>query len=145
MSFERAGLISVRLAETRDYAAITDLHNADNEPHFQASSAQLQKSDATNLNGGRIVALQDGAVIGTAAFWLWTEVDAYRIGIHNAHQASGADAATQMMLISSAAPPTPSACSPRFAVTFSATLSTYRLGVQRSVSLVRGESRADEL
>ena len=78
MSFEREGLISVRLAETRDYAAIADLHNADNEPHFQASSAQLQKSDATNLNGGRIVALQDGAVIDTAAFWLWTEVDAYR-------------------------------------------------------------------
>ena len=58
----------------------------------------MQKSDAANLNGGRIVALQDGAVIGTAAFWLWTEVDAYRIGIHTAHNTSGADAATQLMI-----------------------------------------------
>jgi len=58
----------------------------------------LQKSDAANLNGGRIVALQDGAVIGTAAFWLWSEVNAYRINIHTAHQASGADAATQLMI-----------------------------------------------
>ena len=98
MSLESVGSLSVQLARAEDYPAIAALHNADNEPHFQATPAQLQQSDAANLNGGRIVALQDGAVIGTAAFWLWSEVEAYRIGIHTVQDAIGADAATQLLI-----------------------------------------------
>ena len=98
MSFERAALDSVRLAQAEDYPAIAALHNADNEPHFQASLAQLQQSDAKNVDGGRTVVIQDGRVVGTLAFWLWSEVDAYRIGIHTVQDASGADAATRLII-----------------------------------------------
>ena len=98
MSLESTGSISTRLARAKDYPAIAALHNADNEPHFQANAAHLRRLDAANLTGGRIVALQNGAVIGTAAFWLWSEVDAYRIAIHTVHEAIGANAATQLLI-----------------------------------------------
>ena len=97
MSAEHIGSIEVRLARAEDYPAIAALHNADNEPHFQASSEQLQKSDATNLNGGRMVALHNDAVIGMAVFWFWSEVNAYRIAIHTTRDAIGADAASQLL------------------------------------------------
>lgn len=98
MSLESTDFISVRLARAKDYPAIAALHNADNEPHFQANAAHLRRLDAANLTGGRIVALQAGAVIGTAAFWLWSEIEAYRIGLHTAHNAIGANAAMQLLI-----------------------------------------------
>ena len=98
MSLEHTDLISIQLARAEDYPAIAALHNADNEPHFQASLEQLQKSDAKNINGGRTVAIQNGRVVGTLEFWLWAEVEAYRIGLHTARDAIGANAATQLMV-----------------------------------------------
>ncbi len=98
MRLESTESISVRLARAEDYEAIAALHNADNEPHFQASLEQLQKSDTKNTSGGRTVAIQNGRVVGTLEFWLWAEVEAYRIGIHTVQGAIGANAATQLIV-----------------------------------------------
>ncbi len=98
MSLESTDFISVRLAQAEDYPEIVALHNADNEPHFHASLEQLQKSDAKNVNGGRTVAIQNGRVVGTLEFWLWAEVEAYRLGLHTPRDAIDANAATQLMI-----------------------------------------------
>jgi GNAT superfamily N-acetyltransferase len=77
MSFE------IRDARVEDYSVIEVLHNNDNEPHFQTSAKKLLLADSKNSSGWRTVALQDGVVIGTAAAWLWAEVEAYRISIQS--------------------------------------------------------------
>jgi GNAT superfamily N-acetyltransferase len=77
MSFE------IRDARAEDYSVIEVLHNNDNEPHFQTTAEKLLLVDSSNTSGWRTVGLQDGLVIGTAAAWLWAEVNAYRISIQS--------------------------------------------------------------
>ncbi len=72
----------IRDARVEDYAVIESLHNNDNEPHFQSSAEELRLSDETNSSGWRTVATRDGVVLGTAAAWLWSEVQAYRVSLH---------------------------------------------------------------
>ena len=74
--------IVVRFIQPFEYAAATAIHNADNEPHFQITAEQLQLSEHQMTNGSRLVAVQNDSVIGTAEFWLWSEAQAFRIGIH---------------------------------------------------------------
>jgi GNAT superfamily N-acetyltransferase len=75
--------IEIRDARAEDYSVIEVLHNNDNEPHFQTTAEKLLLADSSNTSGWRTVALQDGLVIGTAAAWLWVEVEAYRISIQS--------------------------------------------------------------
>jgi GNAT superfamily N-acetyltransferase len=74
--------IFVRPIQPLEYEAATAIHNADNEPHFQISAERLQASEESRTNSSRLVAVQNDEVIGTAEFWLWPEVQAYRVGIH---------------------------------------------------------------
>ncbi len=79
MNLERLEPLEIRAPNPEDYEAIARLHNADNEPHFHTTAAQLAASDSS---GARRVAVQAGAVLGTSERWWWGAVDAYRIAIH---------------------------------------------------------------
>ncbi len=74
--------LEIRLAQPQDYTAIAALHNADNEPHFHKSAEALERSDSKNTDGGRLVALVADRIVGTAVYWYWSDVNAFRIGIH---------------------------------------------------------------
>jgi GNAT superfamily N-acetyltransferase len=90
--------IVVRPIQPLEYAAAAAIHNADNEPHFQTSAERLQESDERQTNGSRLVAVRESEVIGTAEFWSWPEVEAYRVGIHALEPESQLEAQGLMLI-----------------------------------------------
>jgi GNAT superfamily N-acetyltransferase len=89
--------LEVRTARAEDYLTIAQLHNADNEPHFHTTAAQLEQSDSKNEHGTRIVAVRDTEVIGTAESWFWSGVNVYRVGVHVISNSSHDEVAAQLL------------------------------------------------
>lgn len=82
--------LEIRPAQPQDYDAIAVIHNANNEPHFHSTAIKLEHSDSRNTQGGRLVAVQNNTIVGTAEFWYWQEVQAYRIAIYASHSSLSA-------------------------------------------------------